>query len=104
MYLFSGLATLTLAMTHFYPLSALCATSPEGGSEVCLTVFARERSDRGKLPGGWTFTKHIYRSLFKFKTVAGEIVQVRRGGAIVFGLPVNLFGRVSYYKFALCPR
>ena len=41
------------------PLSALRATSPEGGSAVCFTVFASRR--RGKLPGGWLSAKYIFR-------------------------------------------
>ena len=43
--------SLPLNMTES-PLSALRATSPEGGSEVCFTVFAKECSDCGNLPGG----------------------------------------------------
>ena len=35
---------------------------PEGESEVGFTVFAREHSDRGKLPGGWFSAKYIFRT------------------------------------------
>ena len=44
---------------HFYPLSALRATSPEGGSEACFYRLCEEAKRRSKLPGGWVSAKHI---------------------------------------------
>ena len=35
---------------------------PEGESEVGFTVFAKERSDCGNLPGGWFSAKYIFRT------------------------------------------
>ena len=44
---------------HFYPLSALRATSPEGGSEACFYRLCEEAKRRSKLPGGWVSAKYI---------------------------------------------
>ena len=41
---------------HFYPLSAL---RPKEEARLIFTVIARERSDRGNLPGGWVSAKYI---------------------------------------------
>ena len=80
----------------FYPLSSALPTLPpkeEAKKYVILSVSEISHD-----------LSEIVYALFKFQAVAGEIVQVRRGGAVVFGLPVNFFGRVSYYKFAFRPR
>ena len=33
-----------------------------GEGAVCFTVFAKERSDCGNLPGGWFSAKYIFRT------------------------------------------
>ena len=44
---------------HFYPLSALRATSPEGGSEAYFYRLCEGAKRRSKLPGGWVSAKYI---------------------------------------------
>ena len=41
------------------PIVGFADTLPEGESEISFTVFAKERGDCGKLPGGWRSTKYM---------------------------------------------